>query len=121
VTALPSETKININTAPAEVLQSLNPKISAAQLVSTREGIKDGFTTTADFLKHPITAGLNIDAKKIDIKSQHFQILVKADFLQTTVYLRSKVRRDSKEKTIVLLNRSFERPFQHSFGKLEKT
>ncbi|HSD54640.1 MAG TPA: type II secretion system minor pseudopilin GspK [Burkholderiales bacterium] len=73
VTALPEETPVNVNTAPAQVLQALVPGISAEdarRLVELRA--KRPFASRDDFLKAlPQRPSAPIDAQ-IDIKSQYF-------------------------------------------------
>ena len=73
VTALPEETPVNVNTAPAQVLQALVPGLSAEdarRLVEVRA--KRPFTSRDDFLKAlPQRPSAPIDAQ-IDIKSQFF-------------------------------------------------
>ena len=73
VTALPEETPVNVNTAPAQVLQALVPGISAEdarRLVEVRA--KRPFASRDDFLKAlPQRPSAPIDAQ-IDIKSRFF-------------------------------------------------
>lgn len=73
VTALPEETPVNVNTAPAQVLQALVPGLSAqdaARLVEVRT--KRFFVSREDFLKAlPQRPSAPIDAQ-IDIRSRFF-------------------------------------------------
>jgi general secretion pathway protein K len=73
VTALPEETPVNINTAPAQVLQALVPGLSAAdatRLVDLRA--KRPFVSRDDFLKAlPQRPSAPIDVQ-IDVRSRFF-------------------------------------------------
>jgi len=73
VTALPEETPVNVNTAPAQVLQALVPGLNAEdarRLVEVRT--KRPFASRGDFLKAlPQPPSAPIDAQ-IDVKSRFF-------------------------------------------------
>jgi general secretion pathway protein K len=73
VTALPEETPVNVNTAPAQVLQALVPGLSAAdatRLVDLRA--KRPFVSRDDFMKAlPQRPSAPIDAQ-IDVRSRFF-------------------------------------------------
>jgi general secretion pathway protein K len=73
VTALPEETPVNVNTAPAQVLQALVPGLSAAdatRLVDLRA--KRPFVNRDDFMKAlPQRPSAPIDAQ-IDVRSRFF-------------------------------------------------
>lgn len=75
VTALPTPTAINVNTAPKEVLRSLAVGISesdAESLISSR-GDK-GFRTVQEFLQHPSLAGRGVAPDGLSVASDYFSV-----------------------------------------------
>ncbi len=75
VTALPEATKLNINSAPPQVLMSLSPGLSleaATTIVNHRK--QHPFTTTESFLQFDIVKNNHIDDKKINIISAYFLV-----------------------------------------------
>lgn len=75
VTALPEQTKLNINSAPPQVLMSLSPSLSldgATAIANHRK--QHPFTTTESFLQFDIVKNNHIDDKKINITSAYFLV-----------------------------------------------
>lgn len=75
VTALPEQTKLNINTAPPQVLMSLSPSLSldaANAIVNHRK--QHPFTTVESFLQFDIVKNNRLDDKKINIISAYFLV-----------------------------------------------
>ncbi len=84
VTALPPQVnKININTASAPILQSLNIEITptqAQELLEVRENEK-GFKTLQEFLSQPaLPPGVQQHADLLDVKSEYFQLTARGIF-----------------------------------------
>ena len=81
VVALPVHTDININTAPAEVLATLDANMTVADgesLVSNRDN--KGYNSVQDFLAQPALAGRNIDQGGLSVKSDYFLLNAMAEF-----------------------------------------
>lgn len=81
VTALPgtpgSLTAVNVNTAPAAVLQALMPAMSAdkvAALVASRA--KKPFATREEFMQRIGQAGVTSIAMPVDVRSSHFAVRI---------------------------------------------
>lgn len=73
VTALPTATTININTAPKEVLRALADGISdsdAAALITGRD--KAGYKSVQDFLQQDVLAGRGVVAAGLSVTSSFF-------------------------------------------------
>jgi len=102
VTVLPERTPINVNTAPAEVLQALHADLSQAdvQTLITVRG-ENGFASVNDFLAQPALAGREIPVElavasgyflldaQVDIglaRSQAFMLLRRDDGKVTTLW-----------------------------------
>ena len=84
VTALPAQVnKININTAPAAILQSLDIQITPAQaqeLLEVREK-EEGFDRLQDFLSQPaLPPGVQQHADLLDVRSEYFQLTARGIF-----------------------------------------
>ncbi len=88
VAALPAPSKINLNTAPAEVLMAITTgldRVSASTLVAERERI--WYRNFADFTsKLPPNADLT-DPQSVDIRSRHFLVTGRASYGVATVSL----------------------------------
>jgi len=111
-TVLPEYTEININTAPVEVLKSLNIKISdeiAQQIVSRRDGaILDGgdvtpFETVEDFKKYLESISIkNANTESLSVSTQYFSLNAKTTIGQTQMNLYSQLKRNDKGISTVI-------------------
>jgi general secretion pathway protein K len=97
ITALPEETTVNVNTAPAQVLQALVPGLSAEdarRLVEVRT--KRPFASRDDFLKSLTQRpSASIDAQ-IDIKSRFFRVEATARLGRVVAGYRALLRRSER-------------------------
>lgn len=78
LTALPTPTPLNVNTASPAVLRMLDETLTAqeaAQLVEARGD--EGFATVQDFLALELLAGRKLEADALSVSSQYF--LLRAD------------------------------------------
>ncbi len=96
VTALPSNARLNLNTASAEVLASLNPKIDldlAKELVLERED--EPYKQATDFLRHPLlqTHSITIDTYDLGVTTRYFDLTTKAVIGKSQVKLTSTIHR----------------------------
>jgi len=113
VTALPTATPVNINTAAAPVLMSLGTGISASaaeSLVGKREA--QPFKKPAEFIEAVIDAAgqnVKIDPTLIDVRSNYFLIQSKASFGDGFATLSSIIARSPKGSGIHVVMRSQER------------
>lgn len=102
VCALPTRTTLNINTAPAPVLQALAEDFStpiAEQLVQAR-GDK-GYDTVEEFLRQDAFAGREVTASSLAVASEYF--LVRAEIRIGTAHtsLFSVVRRQGNGSLVL--------------------
>jgi general secretion pathway protein K len=104
VTALPKETNLNINTAPARLLASLANGISlldAEQMVSARPAA--GWTL-ADFVALPALAGTGIQGQFLAVNSDFFMLQSEAVVGQNLVTFYSLIERQGQ--SVQVLRRS---------------
>lgn len=105
-TVLPEYTALNINTAPAEVLKSLDIKITdeiAQQIISRRDGsVLEGgdvtpFESVDDFKKYLTSIAIkNINVEALSVSTQYFSLTAKTTIGQMTMNLYSQLKRDDK-------------------------
>jgi len=105
-TVLPETTKININTAPAEVLKSLDTKITddiAQQIITRRDGnIHEGgdvtpFGTVADFKSYLESISVkNINVDDLSVATHYFLLNAKTTVGHTRMNLYSILLRNDK-------------------------
>ena len=96
VTALSADARLNLNTASAEVLASLNPKINvelAKDLVKERE--EEPYKQASDFLRHPLLQGqgITIDTFDLSVTTKYFDLTTKAFIGKSQVKLTSTIYR----------------------------
>lgn len=114
LTALPiNHAYLNINTAPASVLQSLSPKITLAEaevMVAARDA-DGGYATIAAFLSQPELAGLGITATGLGVQSRYFRVQVRARYLDRYAYLTSVIERNLTLGVMQVIYRDHSRKF----------
>ena len=110
--ALPEYTEINVNTAPVEVLKSLDIKISdeiAQQIISRRDGaVLDGgdvtpFETIEDFKKYLESISVkNVNIESLSVETHYFLLNAKTTIGQTQMNLYSQLKRNDKGISTVI-------------------
>lgn len=111
VTALPTHTSINVNTASAPVLMSLATGITlsaAKSIIDFREATPFSSTNKFNDEVREI-AGTTDDVKGIDVRSNYFLIKSKASFGDGFAGLSSIIARDTNGAGVHVLMRSQER------------
>ncbi len=107
VTALPSSTKINVNTAPKEILKALDPAITN-NLVDTfiQDRTESPIQNTTAFLAlfPPGSQTPNINGL-IDVKSDYFQLETQIDFGERQLQYTSFLKRESTQKVTTLMRK----------------
>ena len=96
VTALPSTTTLNVNTAPRELLQaSVNGLDDASMATLLTDRARKMFTTPAEF-RARLPAGASVDdLATIGVRSDYFLVTVKARQRETLAQGRALIRRDA--------------------------
>lgn len=110
VTALPTQTAVNINTAPLEVLATINDKLDAEKVIAARELLPEGFASSQEFLEAEVSAGAELSEDMFTVQSEYFEVWVESTFQEHKTYLRSVFHRDKTDGRIALLGRTFKRP-----------
>jgi len=109
VAALPyADSELNINTAPAMVLQSISSRLGieiADVLVTTRDE-QQGFESVTEFLQSPDVAGMGISDRGLGVQSAFFEIRVRARFRERFAYLTSIIQRDPLDGSISVIYRN---------------
>lgn len=105
ISTLPEATALNLNTAPATVLQALSDKMTstdAESLVSARAELDKGFPSVAAFLQRDEVAGTGLKAAGLSLSSEYFLVTANVQFGDRQNRLYSLLHRDDKGKTLVL-------------------
>lgn len=105
VSTLPEPAPVNVNTAPAPVLQALSDKMTSADaesLVAARAELEQGFPSIGQFLQRDELAGTGLEPTGLDLKSSYFLVESTVQFAERTRKLYSILRRDEKGKSVVL-------------------
>ena len=106
VTALPTATLINVNTASATVLSTLAEQltpVNSENLVASQQN--GGFDTMEQFLTHEQLAGIKVNSAAADVSSHYFASYVESSFAEKTVRLQSVLYRDPGSGEIKLVSR----------------
>ena len=87
---------LNVNTAPAMVLQTLASDLSLEQAnaLIDRRTTAEGFDTVQAFLQQPELAGLAVKAEGLGVQSSFFKANIKARYENQTLYLTSFIYRE---------------------------
>jgi general secretion pathway protein K len=105
VTALPEETAVNVNTAPAQVLQALLPGVSAdemARVVEQRK--KTPFQSRDEFLQALSRPASGSVGAQLDVKSRYFSAEATVRLGRVVVAYRALFeRRDQRLPVLVAL------------------
>lgn len=107
VVALPKEARLNINTAPAQVLaalEGLSPAV-ARQLVAERP--EQGYTRVDQFLVLPQVDGLGITSRGLTVSSQWFRLEVQVELGGRRMYLYSDLEIDLNTHRVRVVRRVF--------------
>lgn len=124
VAALPvSGLGININTASAEVLQTLHTQLSAAQIgavIDIRN--KQRFEDIEDFMALPQFAALGLTTQGLTLQTHFFEVVARITYDNQVMHMVSTVYRDSQGRVSILhrdtgqKNRITKAPFTISEG-----
>jgi len=117
--ALPKTTPININTAPEQVLQAINPELSGSQVINYREQSPTGFPSLEAFLASEITAGIGLETAPLTVTSNYYAIKIRAKVNDRMVWLKSRIIMDQEAMTIKLINRIQSSPFMVNVLEME--
>lgn len=107
LTALPTATRININTAPAGVFNLINPNLSGEQIVSLRDSRPNRFANVDEFMQSSQTAGVEVDPELFTTRSDYYEIQTQAIFGETTIRLTSSYAFDPSAGDWQLIQRTF--------------
>jgi general secretion pathway protein K len=103
VTALPSSSPINVNTATVQVLMALNPGIEELDAESLQEDAKsDGFESVQEFIKHKAIRQLRLPAEGLSVASSFFVVTSEVETEYGVVRLHSLLRRDAEGRSTIL-------------------
>lgn len=105
--ALPNSSKININTAPAQVLAALSPKMdqgSALQLILARD---DKPFDSIEALQSLLTSEQfnDLPTEKLSMNSQYFKAQIEVQYRDTTFYLQTHFYRNQAGNVQVIHRR----------------
>jgi general secretion pathway protein K len=109
LTALPSDSKLNINTAPIEIIQSVANFINddmANQAVTDRG--EEGFSAVTDFMnldvfKENEESGIFIPSTSLSVTSEWFELYTAVTLNEKTLTQRSVVHRNEQGNTTLTL------------------
>lgn len=102
ICALPGSSRININTAPLEILLSLNPAvniITLQELLNQRE--EQPFQTVEQFLQHPAYTGLQVATELISVNSAYFRFVAQAKIGGGSLKIESLLHRHNKQVELI--------------------
>lgn len=115
VSVLPTAASLNVNTAPAQVLASLQgvSLARATQLVSQRPA--EGYASVQEFSQSQALAGLDIGSHGLGVDSRWFRVSVDAELGGQRMRLISDFERNDKDHRLRLLQRQFLAPNSSEF------
>ncbi len=99
VTALPKNSKINLNTALAEVIQSISDKLTEGDAIAIIDGRgNDGFAKMDELANISAIKDKMADLKAapVTFSSHYFSTYIKANYRDTTFYMKTLLVRSSE-------------------------
>jgi len=111
--ALPARTAVNINTVSAEVLKALMAEVddaAAERIIEARGEL--GFDSLDTLAQNESMAGLTFNDADFTLRSEYFEVLVRASFAGREAWLKSILYRDAEKGIISLLSRDRSGPFE---------
>lgn len=102
ITTMQRTLSINVNTASADVLQSLSPLIddSTAEMLINARKVRP-FETIDEFLAHPILIGRDIQTEGISTSSEYFELIGTVNASSTSSTWQSILRRSNNNTETV--------------------
>ncbi|OOZ39178.1 hypothetical protein BOW53_12765 [Solemya pervernicosa gill symbiont] len=104
ITALPQPSKININTAPDEILLTLADDLERSDidsLIETRD--ENAFATTAQFLQDKAFAGREIDGNGLGVTTDYFMIHSQSEIGRSRLLHHTLVQRPTNGSVAILM------------------
>jgi len=105
---------ININTAPAIILQSIATDLSvdyAAVIVQQRDA-DEGFESVNEFMQQEgVTGAAQIDTSGLSVKSQYFLVSSRASYNERVSILTSVIQRDPTDGQMRVISRDLGQRF----------
>lgn len=104
VSTLPlRNTGINVNMAPAPVIQSLDPRITEAQaLAIIADRVEKPFAAVNEFIARPEFAGLGLKAAGLVVQSHFFAMAAQITYSDQVYRLVSRLYRDDDGAVVVI-------------------
>jgi len=97
VTALPTSTAVNVNTASPEVLMAMVQGLNMADAEALVEGRGDsGYADMAAFTQRPELAGKNAPTDLLAVSSDYFMVTSQVQFGRVTTSFQSMLYRDKQ-------------------------
>lgn len=124
--ALPEPVKVNINTAPEEVLAALLPgNVEQTQdrlraFLQKRESIPEGFTSGDAFITAMGIQTDELQAEDLAASSEYFEVRVRTEYNGRRAYLVSLLYRDAETGEISLVARDSSRRFSFLNSSVDK-
>ncbi len=108
IVVLPEATKINVNTAPIEILMSIGPGIdrSTAQMLVDSRRVQP-FQSVRAFLGHPIMLGRPIRSRDLSVASEFFELRADAHDARLQYNARAVLSRRGGRVATVRRTRGF--------------
>ena len=110
--ALPAITKVNINTAPAEVFELLYPDLNGEQIISERNQTEERFVSVQAFMSSPVTAGVDLDPQIFAVESNYFEFNIQVSLGGLNTNLSSIYQFDSESAEHQLISRTYKNNFR---------
>lgn len=109
---LPITTRLNINTASAEVLSALHKDLDGQQVVQQRQHQHEGFKSIEEFMLSSATAGLTLDTALLTTESTEYAVNIISRFSDHTLYLHSRLTANLETGKVRVLDRDLSARFR---------
>jgi general secretion pathway protein K len=112
VALLPRDASLNINTAPAQLLMTLEGMTPAVAEAVVSQRPAQGYRSAQAFTEEPLLSGLSLSSHGLGVSSRWFRITVEVALGQSHLRLVTDVERDLKSHRLSILQRRLLAPLK---------
>ncbi|MGE8176002.1 type II secretion system protein GspK [Pseudomonas fluorescens] len=107
VALLPGNASLNINTASAQQLMTLDGMSETLARALVQQRPAEGYRSVQAFVEDPLLAGLELGSRGLGLGSRWFRITVDVAFGKSRLQLVSEVELDAKTRQVNVVQRRF--------------
>ncbi|VVN97054.1 type II secretion system minor pseudopilin GspK [Pseudomonas fluorescens] len=117
IALLPRDASLNINTAPALLLMTLEGMTPSIAEVFVSQRPAQGYRSAQAFTQDPLLSGLGLSSHGLGVSSRWFRITVQVALGQSHLRLVTDVERDLKSRQLTIVQRRLLAPLESDISR----